>query len=245
MIEQGGTQLHQLNALRDQLVGGAKDLPALRANVTAVVAAIHAYASDARAAAASASVASSAAQAQLQQVDAIARANVGSLTHDIFERRIFDPYLHFATKEDEEAYRHRGEDAKRYIDQQLAQHTPQGDLNASAATVAHLNDAEAHGAGAYPGFQELKSKAEGDYQSLRAAMKAAGYSTVDADRRLTTANGAKADTKTVDPLDAITSAAPVSSEVVAPTAKGRSSDGGSESAGARRVVVLEHAIGGP
>ena len=181
MIEQGRTQLHQLNALRDQLVGGAKDLPALRANVTAAVAAIHAYASDARTAASSASIATSAAQAQLQQVDLATRAATVSAANDLFERKVFDSYLRFGSSGDEEAYRQREAERDRYVHQQLAAHTPEGNLNAGGAELGQLMDAGAHGADKSPALASEREKLIETLGRQREAVHAAGGSTKEFD----------------------------------------------------------------
>jgi len=48
LISDGVAKLNQLNLLRDQLVGGTKDLAALRADITSAIAVIPAYTSDVR-----------------------------------------------------------------------------------------------------------------------------------------------------------------------------------------------------
>lgn len=175
-------QLRSLKSLRDQLVGGAKALPALRAEITAAVAAIHAYASELQGAASAAQNAASA-QAQLQQVATATRATTTSVANDIFGRHLFDSSLSFASSEDEAEYRRRLAARERDVHDQLAKGTPQGDLNAAASTLAQFDDAAAYGAGANEAFRVDHANVTEAFSRLREASRAAGISTEEADRR--------------------------------------------------------------
>jgi hypothetical protein len=115
---------------------------------------------------------------------AATRQETQTVTRDVFERRIFDAYLHFDSKEDEDAFRRREAEAQEYIATQLARHTPEGDLNAGGGVLGHLLDADAHGAGDSPEFMRQWNAMAEKTQSQRAAMHAAGQSTEEYDRNL-------------------------------------------------------------
>jgi hypothetical protein len=112
---------------------------------------------------------------------AYTRRETESVEHDVFDRKIFDRYLHFSSPEDEAAYRRREAETKRYIDAQLARHTPEGDLNAGGGMQTQLLDAQAHGAGASPDFMPRWNALADTTQRQRAAMHAAGQSTAEYD----------------------------------------------------------------
>ena len=79
------------------------------------------------------------------------RQETSALAHDVFDRHIFDRYLHFSSPEDEAEFRKREADAKKYIHDQLALGTPTGNLNAGGGELGYMLDAHAHGAGDSPG----------------------------------------------------------------------------------------------
>jgi hypothetical protein len=112
------------------------------------------------------------------------RAETQSVAHDLFDRKIFDAYLHFASPEDEADYRKREAEARKYVEAQLAKHTPEGDLNASGGTLGQMFDAHAHGAGASPDFMPRFNALAETAQHQRAAMQAAGQSTAEYDRNI-------------------------------------------------------------
>jgi hypothetical protein len=114
------------------------------------------------------------------------RHETETLAHDVFDQRIFDPYLRFKSARDEEEYRKREADNKRYVDQQLAKHTPEGDLNAGGGMMGQMLDSHAHGAGASPDFMPRWNALVEKTEAQRNAMKAAGQSTQEFDQRLTT-----------------------------------------------------------
>ncbi|MEI9990115.1 MAG: hypothetical protein WDM86_08760 [Rhizomicrobium sp.] len=145
LIEQGNARLQQLNHLRDQLAGGVSGLPAavVRAIVASALADVHAFASEARSATGQSTAE---AQAALQSASDAARAAVAGFQDDYFNKRIFDPYLRFASDKDEEAYRQREQERQREIAEALAEHTPEGDLRANELAIDQLKDAGAHGA---------------------------------------------------------------------------------------------------
>lgn len=99
-----------------------------------------------------------------------ARAAVQEDVRDIYGRKIFDPYLHFASTEDEAAYRRREEENHRAIDKALAEHTPQGDLRATQIMRTQLLDAKAHGADASPEFASMWDRNARSSDDLKSAM---------------------------------------------------------------------------
>jgi hypothetical protein len=115
---------------------------------------------------------------------AATRQEVQSLSQDLFERKIFDAYLHFASPEDEADYRKREAAAHKYIDQQLAKNTPEGDLNAGGGMMGQMLDAHAHGAGDSPDFLPRWNALVEKTERQHAAMRAAGQSTEEYDRNL-------------------------------------------------------------
>jgi hypothetical protein len=108
--------------------------------------------------------------ADLAAAQARTRATVLEIGRDIYERRIFDPYLRFASAEDEEAYRRREEENRRAIADALAENTPQGDLRAARIMDRQLQDAGAHGADASPQFRSLVDRNSENVTRLEAAV---------------------------------------------------------------------------
>jgi len=108
------------------------------------------------------------------------RQEVQSLSDDLFEKKIFDPYLRFSSAEDEAGYRRRQAEAQRYINEQLARDTPQGNLNAAEATERAFLDAGAHGADKSPEYAPKLNELHQRISQLRAAMPDHGRA--DADR---------------------------------------------------------------
>lgn len=105
----------------------------------------------------------------LATAQARTRATVQEIGRDIYERRIFDPYLRFASAEDEEAYRRREEENRRAIEEALAEQTPEGDLRAARLIQRQLADAGAHGADASPEFAGRMARINNDISGLERA----------------------------------------------------------------------------
>ena len=127
------------------------------------------------------------AQAAAQTVAARAaetRTETQSIARDVFERKIFEPYLRFSSKEDEAEYRKREAEARKYIDAQLAKRTPEGDLNASGGMIGQMLDAHTHGAGNSPDFMPRWNALEDKAERQHAAMRTAGQSTAEFDQHL-------------------------------------------------------------
>lgn len=154
-LHNGQAKLHHLNSLRDQLVGGAKGVAALRAEITAAVAATHAYTLSVSGVVgtAQASPAEQAAQAALREASVAAHQTVDNFERDFYGRKIFDPYLKFASTQDEDEYRRREQERQRAIEKAQAENTPEGNLRATKLAIAQLEDAGAHGADRSPDYR--------------------------------------------------------------------------------------------
>jgi len=110
----------------------------------------------------------------LASVDARTRATVQRLAFDLFERRALDPYLQFASAEEEAEYRRREAERKAYIERELARGTPEGNLNAATATVAQIDDAGANGADRSPDYDKMRADAISALDQQLAAMRRVG-----------------------------------------------------------------------
>jgi len=165
---------------------------------------------------ATAQAASMAARQKVIAAAVATRSEVQSLSHDIYDRRVFDPYLHFSSPEDEAEFRKRQAEAQSYIDTQIARHTSEGDLNAGGGAIGAMLDLNVHGAGASPDFLSRWNALVQTTEQQRIAMHAAGQSTAEFDchvtdsvRRFLKAKGlsdAEIDrrlTASANPLDAV------------------------------------------
>ena len=115
------------------------------------------------------------AKVQLATASLESRGTVERMGADLFDRHEFDADVARHTHGAElEAFKRREAADQKYIKEQLAHGTPEGDLNASGRMQGYMLDANAHGAGDNPDFlkkwNELKEKTDG----LRASMRAAG-----------------------------------------------------------------------
>lgn len=142
--------------------------------MTAFIAAAQVIANQAVASAATTQTA----EAALNLASEAARREVTSFVQDFYEKKIFDPFLRFASAEDEDAYRKGEEERQREIKAALALGTPEGDLRAAVLMMEQLDDAEAHGAGDSREFAARKARGQASLDGLRAAMRASGR-TVD------------------------------------------------------------------
>ncbi|WP_155988074.1 hypothetical protein [Brevundimonas sp. EAKA] len=141
-------------------------LASIRAEVTAVVAATLATVQQARAAAAG----GQAAELALHEAQAEAHRTTGDFLRDFYERRIFDKHLHFASPEDERAYREREEAYQRAIQAARAEGTPEGELRATRLAIAQLEDAGAHGATDSPDYARLHHRLTQNEANLTQAL---------------------------------------------------------------------------
>lgn len=99
-----------------------------------------------------------------------AREAITDVGRDVFGHRVLDPYLQFASAEDERAYREREERNREAYERELAKGTPEGDRRAAAILNTQLLDAKAHGADASPDFAPMLSATEDAERSLRSTM---------------------------------------------------------------------------
>ena len=86
------------------------------------------------------------------------RLAVSDFTKAYYEQRIFEPYLKFASAEDEEAYQRREAEHLLAIEKAKGEGTPQGDLRAAQHSLEQLEDAGAHGANRSPEYQSRREK---------------------------------------------------------------------------------------
>jgi hypothetical protein len=166
-------QLQFLSSLQ-RTVGAANPvaLAQMRGEIAATVSAAQAVAAQGRSAASSDDKA-----VELAETTANTRRTIGDVSEKLFERRVLDPYLNFASPEDEAEYRRREAERQEYVRRELAKGTPQGALNASNATIAQLEDARDHGGDRSPDFDTLLSRATVARDQQRAAITNAGAST--------------------------------------------------------------------
>lgn len=122
--------------------------------------------------------------AELTAADAQTRQTAQSVSADLYERRIFDPYLSFDSAADEAAYRKREAESQRYVAEQLAKNTSEGNLNATGALAGQMLDAHAHGAGDSPDFAPRWQRVTSTIETQRQLVRAQGISTEEFDRNL-------------------------------------------------------------
>jgi len=158
-------QLSRLAGLQHHIVHGG-DLATLRAAVRATVDAVQGLVPQTRNAAATGTTA----ELALHQATAHARQVTNTFVHDFYERRIFDPYLSFASAEEEQAYRDREEARQRAIAEARARGTPEGDLLALRLGREQLEDAARFGADRSPDYAGLYSQVSSAERDLRGAM---------------------------------------------------------------------------
>ena len=180
VLAECANQLSALDALQLGLAtASGASLVNLRIEIAAAVSGASSIAQQARVAASGAAADSAAA------TGAALRSELKTLNDDIFTRRIFDDYLTFRSPEDKEAYLRREAEARRYIEQQLAHRTPEGELNAAGATIGQMLDAHAHGAGGSPEFNERWERLVKTTEQHRNALRTEGHATEEFDRNVT------------------------------------------------------------
>ena len=166
-LSQALAQLGGLAGLERQIAhAGAKDLASIRNEVTAYVAATQSFLQQSSQAGGKDAGAQS-----LHAASAAARQAVADFSQAYYEQRIFDPYLKFASVEDEEAYRRREAERQHAIEKATAEKTPQGDLRANNLAIDQLKDAGAHGADRSPDFQTHLDKLQSAKEGLTAAIQ--------------------------------------------------------------------------
>lgn len=144
-------------------------LTGLRAEAGAMVAATQAIAQQTRQSGQSAH----AADMQLHKAEAHARQVTEEAARDLFERRIFDPYLRFGSAEEEAAYRKREAEREAAITKALDEGTPEGTLRANRLAIDQMKDAGAHGAAQSPEYAPMLDKLKRSGAGLEQALERA------------------------------------------------------------------------
>ena len=200
LAAQGQAQLGSLAALQRQIDGASPmALVMMRASVAASVAASANLAQQARTAASSTA---QGAGASLATASAAARATVADFERDMYEKKIFDPYLRFGSKEDEDAYREREAARKRATDEALKQNTPESNLRAANLSIDQLKDAGAHGADQSPDYAPLMQQTTAAKAKLESALDQSKHPAATRDAQLDAAKsqpGLAAATDKIDP----------------------------------------------
>ena len=160
-------QSHALQQLQSKVrSANLGSLLALRSDVVTAATSATALANQAISTAASAA----AANANLSTAQR-ARANIEALGRDLFEKRVLDPYLQFASAEDEEAYRKRERERDEARLRALELRTPEGDRRANELIQDQLRDAGAHGADRSRDFANMVQQAESVTADLKTAQQ--------------------------------------------------------------------------
>ena len=199
-LAQSVTQLRTLAGLQQRINGAdLQGLAAIRAEVTASVAATQAVVQQAQTATGAAQIT----QATLHLASEEARSSVNGFMDDYYKRRIFDPYLKFASAKDEEEYRSREAERQQQIEKAMAAHTPEGDLRAANLSLDQLHDAGAHGADKSPDYARWDKSLTEKRDSLASGIDAMNAGT------------GTAKSPTPDPLSQVKPDANVSPDVLA------------------------------
>jgi hypothetical protein len=200
-ITQAEAQLRGLALLQKRVDHASPaSLAAIRAEVAASVAATQSFVQQMQ----GTGSAVTAEKAALQQASNAARGSVTDFIHDYYDQKKFDRYLQFASVEDEQEFRRREEERKRAIDKALAEHTPEGNLQANKLAIDQLKDAGAHGADRSPDYQPTLDRLGHANHDLSKAINGAQNQTV-----------VKSAAASLDPDAAQTPPAAISPEVIA------------------------------
>ncbi|WP_257386360.1 hypothetical protein [Tahibacter caeni] len=181
-VGEARAQLAQLTALsRSVATASPASLATLRTEITANLTAATNLAQQIKT---EATTGQAARAAEFAAINADTRRTVESLSADLYERRIFAPYLKFDSSQDEADYREREAERQRYIAEQMAKNTPQGNLNAGGAVAGQMLDAETHGAGESPDFAPRWNELREQLRKQRRTVESEGLSTEEYDRNL-------------------------------------------------------------
>lgn len=178
-LSDAGAAAGHIAELRSQLAGlvdmrraiaqaGGSELAGLRAGVASAVAATASLADRARQNVASHQATDASLTPQLR-----ARTTLEAVGRDLFDNKLLDPYLHFASVADEEAYRMREHENHEAYNRAIALHTAEGDRLALEIQRRQLADAKAHGAASSPKFAAMLE----DLQQAQADLEAASSAT--------------------------------------------------------------------
>ncbi len=148
LIAAGEKQLLALDALQRQFAEGRISPGALREAIAASKAFSTSLVQQGRVEVAAREIEMTALQAASAEV----RQASEDFLHDYYEKRVFDPYLHFASADDERDYRERETARQRAIHAALAEDTPDGNQRAAQVGQDQLEDAGRHGASDSPDY---------------------------------------------------------------------------------------------
>lgn len=163
-LANGEAQLQGLSSLQQRVAfADARQLLAMRNEVMAVAAATQLVASQTRPATDGLDAATAAEKARRALFD---------LVDDYYDRKKFDPYLRFASAEDEAAFRKREAERKAAIDAARAEGTPEGNARAARLMKEQMVDAGAHGADRSPEYAEKLQSITQSSATLDAAVRA-------------------------------------------------------------------------
>lgn len=154
------SQLQRLTTLQHSIGAASPEaLNQMRAEIVATVNGAQAIAQQGRASSSTDDRAADPAQQSRRSLTAIQR--------DLFESRVLDPYLQFASADDEEEYRQRERERNEAMQRELAKGTLEGQRRANEIAAAQMADARAHGADASPDFGRLQSQIEQNSLAIR------------------------------------------------------------------------------
>jgi hypothetical protein len=169
LVSQGDSQIAALMALQQQVGSASPSLLALmHGSVTAAVTAATTLASQAEAQ--SATGQNNVSTQQLANATMAARETVAEFQDSFFKRKIFDPYMHFDSAEDRDAYYAREAERQTAIQAALAKNTPEGAHEAAVLSRDQLKDAGAHGADQSPEYQPMLARLNKSADDLEASM---------------------------------------------------------------------------
>lgn len=198
-IAQGDQQLAMVLALKQKLaLAGPGAIGTMSAEIAGVIASAAAVTRVIQAAASNVGGAGSLAAAVRA-----AREAVNDFADDYFGKRKFDPYLVFASEQEQREFREREATRQKQIDAARAEGTPEGDRRALQLSISQLKDAGAHGADKSPDYAPLLKRLESNDAELATQL-----------------NPTKRETKSAtisapDPLDGPTPDAPVPLDLLA------------------------------
>ncbi len=108
--------------------------------------------------------------AGLASASQAAHEAVASFENTYFKQRKFEPYLHFASEEDERRYREREAEREKQINEASARGTPEGNKKAIDLSIDQMRDAGAHGADKSPDYEPMRHRLQASQEALSAAI---------------------------------------------------------------------------
>lgn len=113
-----------------------------------------------------------AAAERLAATTAATRRMVQQISDDMFRRRIFDPYLHFASPEEEAEFRRREAERQQQIERLNATGRPADALRAGELVRDQLHDAGRHGAERSPDYAPTLRRIDRQLERMRETLGA-------------------------------------------------------------------------